>query len=88
MSTIPPILLVGCGRMGSAMLAGWRERGLAPSVAVDPAPSAASLAGPDLTVVRIAPRPPFPEQHAVRRPIARELDAWWTAATSALEGAA
>jgi pyrroline-5-carboxylate reductase len=51
MSTIPPILLVGCGRMGSAMLSGWRERGLAPSVAVDPAPSAAALAGPDLAVV-------------------------------------
>ena len=39
MSRIPPILLVGCGRMGSAMLAGWREQGLAASVAVDPAPS-------------------------------------------------
>jgi pyrroline-5-carboxylate reductase len=54
MTTIPPILLVGGGRMGSAMLAGWRERGLAPSVAVDPAPSAAALAGPDLTVVATA----------------------------------
>jgi pyrroline-5-carboxylate reductase len=53
-STIPPILLVGCGRMGSAMLSGWRERGLAPSVAIDPAPSAAALAGPDLTVVATA----------------------------------
>jgi pyrroline-5-carboxylate reductase len=51
MSPIPPILLVGCGRMGSAMLSGWRERGLAPSVAIDPAPSAAAHAGPDLTVV-------------------------------------
>jgi len=49
--TIPPILLVGCGRMGSAMLAGWRERGLAPSVAVDPAPAALAFAGPDLRVV-------------------------------------
>ena len=49
--SIPPILLVGCGRMGSAMLAGWREQGLAPSVAVDPAPEAAAPAGPDLTVV-------------------------------------
>ena len=49
--SIPPILLVGCGRMGSAMLAGWREQGLAASVAVDPAPEAASQAGPDLTVV-------------------------------------
>jgi pyrroline-5-carboxylate reductase len=48
---IPPILLVGCGRMGGAMLAGWREQGLAPSVAVDPAPEAARLAGADLQVV-------------------------------------
>ncbi len=48
---IPPILLVGCGRMGSAMLSGWRERGLASSIAVDPAPEAGRLAGPDLTVV-------------------------------------
>jgi pyrroline-5-carboxylate reductase len=52
--TIPPILLVGCGRMGGAMLAGWRERGLAPSVAVDPAPEAARQAGPDLIVARKA----------------------------------
>ena len=51
MTAIPPILLVGCGRMGGAMLAGWRERGLAPSIAVDPAPEAARMAGPDLTVV-------------------------------------
>ncbi|MBN8929227.1 MAG: pyrroline-5-carboxylate reductase [Rhodospirillales bacterium 69-11] len=48
---LPPLLLVGCGRMGGAMLAGWRENGLAPSFAVDPAPAAAELAGPDLTVV-------------------------------------
>jgi len=48
---IPPILLVGCGRMGGAMLSGWRERGLAPSVAVDPAPDAGRHAGDDLTVV-------------------------------------
>ena len=43
--SIPPILLVGCGRMGSAMLAGWREQGLAASVAVDPAPAAAHPLG-------------------------------------------
>lgn len=49
--TIPSILLVGCGRMGGAMLAGWRERGLAASVAVDPAPEAAQSAGADLRVV-------------------------------------
>jgi pyrroline-5-carboxylate reductase len=51
---IPQLLLVGGGRMGSAMLAGWRERGLSPSVLVDPAPSAAALAGPDLIVVATA----------------------------------
>jgi pyrroline-5-carboxylate reductase len=49
--SLPPILLVGCGRMGSAMLSGWREQGLAASVAVDPAPDAVRMAGPDLTVV-------------------------------------
>ena len=51
---IPPILLVGCGRMGSAMLSGWREQGLAPSVAVDPAPAATACAGSNLTVVAAA----------------------------------
>jgi len=48
---IPPLLLVGCGRMGGAMLTGWREQGLSPSVAVDPAPGAQAMAGADLTVV-------------------------------------
>ncbi len=47
--TIPPILLVGLGKMGGAMLAGWRERGLAGAVAVDPALPAAP--GPEVTVV-------------------------------------
>ena len=36
-NSIPPILLVGFGKMGGAMLAGWRERGLESAVAVDPA---------------------------------------------------
>jgi pyrroline-5-carboxylate reductase len=48
---IPPILLVGCGRMGRALLAGWREQGLAASIAVDPDSSAAGFAGPDMTVL-------------------------------------
>ncbi len=34
---IPPILLVGAGRMGGALFAGWCRRGLAPSFLVDPA---------------------------------------------------
>jgi pyrroline-5-carboxylate reductase len=50
-NSIPPILLVGGGKMGAAMLAGWRERGLAPSVIVDPAESALALAAPGITVV-------------------------------------
>lgn len=33
---IPPILLVGCGRMGSALLAGWEADGLLRSAIVDP----------------------------------------------------
>jgi len=48
---LPPLLLVGGGRMGSAMLAGWREEGLSPSVVVDPAPAATSLASPEVTVI-------------------------------------
>ena len=36
-SSLPPILLVGFGKMGGAMFAGWRERGVAPSLAIDPA---------------------------------------------------
>lgn len=47
---IPPILLVGLGRMGGAMLSGWRDQGLAPSIAVDPL-AGSDLAGTDLAVV-------------------------------------
>jgi pyrroline-5-carboxylate reductase len=37
-----PILLVGCGKMGGALLTGWRERGIAKSyVVVEPAMPAA-----------------------------------------------
>ena len=49
MSAIPPILLAGFGKMGGAMLAGWRERGLSAAVAVDPAQPAAP--GAEVTVV-------------------------------------
>jgi pyrroline-5-carboxylate reductase len=47
--SLPPLLLVGLGKMGSAMLAGWREQGLASCVAVDPALPPAP--GPEVTVV-------------------------------------
>jgi pyrroline-5-carboxylate reductase len=36
-SELPPVLLLGLGRMGSALAEGWAEQGLAPSYAVDPA---------------------------------------------------
>jgi pyrroline-5-carboxylate reductase len=39
---LPPLLLVGCGKMGGAMLAGWLERGLRDAVAVEPNPAAAA----------------------------------------------
>ncbi len=43
---LPPLLLVGCGKMGGAMLAGWLERGLTEAVVVEPhAPAAAPFAG-------------------------------------------
>jgi pyrroline-5-carboxylate reductase len=48
---LPSILLVGCGRMGSAMLSGWREIGLDRSFIVDPVPSAKALAADDVMVV-------------------------------------
>lgn len=48
---IPSILLVGGGKMGGAMLTGWRERGLSPSVVVDPAPAAQALAGAGVCVL-------------------------------------
>ncbi len=38
---IPPILLVGFGKMGGAMLAGWCQMGLEAAVAVDPSRPAA-----------------------------------------------
>jgi len=50
-STLPPVLLVGGGRMGAAMLAGWRAKGLAPSVVVDPSSAAAGLASEGVVVV-------------------------------------
>ena len=54
-----PVLLVGCGKMGSALLSGWLEAGRtgpqAPAVVVEPAASARAFEGrPGVTVVREA----------------------------------
>jgi len=35
-SILPPLLLVGCGKMGGALLSGWLERGLTRAVVVEP----------------------------------------------------
>jgi pyrroline-5-carboxylate reductase len=43
---LPPLLLVGCGKMGGAMLEGWLERGVEQVVVVEPhAPATAAFAG-------------------------------------------
>lgn len=48
---LPPILLVGCGKMGGAMLSGWLEQGLERAVAVDPKLDPATDFGPRVTIV-------------------------------------
>ena len=48
---LPPLLLVGGGKMGGAMLAGWRDRGVSAVVVADPSPGASGLAGPGVMVV-------------------------------------
>lgn len=50
----PSVLLLGGGKMGGAMLAGWRRAGLGPSYLVDPAPAAAAWAADEVTVVAAA----------------------------------
>ncbi|WP_372618334.1 pyrroline-5-carboxylate reductase [Falsiroseomonas sp.] len=55
---LPPLLLVGCGKMGGALLAGWRERRLSEAVVVDPHLSA-SPAGATLVTAAEAIPPGF-----------------------------
>jgi pyrroline-5-carboxylate reductase len=47
---LPPLLLIGGGKMGSAMLSGWLEQGASKIAVIDPAPAAQSLAGPRVEV--------------------------------------
>ena len=51
MTNLPPLLLVGGGRMGSALLAGWREQGLSSVFIVDPSDNAQTLADHNIRVV-------------------------------------
>lgn len=59
---LPPLLLVGCGKMGSAMVAGWREQGAGRIVAVEPNAEVAArapgiLAVPDAAAIPEGFRP-------------------------------
>jgi pyrroline-5-carboxylate reductase len=54
MNALPALLLVGGGKMGSALLAGWREQGLSSAIVVDPAANAAELAAPGIKIVASA----------------------------------
>lgn len=56
---MPPLLLIGCGKMGGAMLAGWLEQGLPPeTVVVEPhAEAVAAFAGRVRHVASIAEIP-------------------------------
>jgi pyrroline-5-carboxylate reductase len=54
LSALPALLLVGGGKMGSALLAGWRELGLNAAIVVDPSPDAAKLSGPGIEIVASA----------------------------------
>ncbi len=48
---LPPLLLVGCGKMGGAMLAGWLEQGLTQAVVVEPHAASAAVFASRVTVV-------------------------------------
>lgn len=54
-----PVLLVGAGKMGGALLDGWLARGLNPAsvFVIDPALSDAALASLKAAGVRLAPQP-------------------------------
>ncbi|HQT87929.1 MAG TPA: pyrroline-5-carboxylate reductase [Acidiphilium sp.] len=51
MTQLPALLLLGGGKMGSALLAGWRTRGVEQVVVIDPDPAATALADGKVTVV-------------------------------------
>lgn len=55
--TLPPLLLVGAGRMGGAMFAGWAARGLAPSALIDPNPAPGLARPQDILAASVADLP-------------------------------
>ena len=55
-----PLVLVGAGKMGGALLAGWLQRGLDAKavIVVDPSPPAEGTAFLDKAGVSVGPKPP------------------------------
>lgn len=51
MTELPSLLLIGGGRMGGALLAGWQEQGLSLAYVVDPSEGAKALASNTVKVV-------------------------------------
>jgi len=47
---LPPLLLVGGGRMGAALLAGWRDKGVSQVIVIDPAADTEKLAAPGIEI--------------------------------------
>jgi pyrroline-5-carboxylate reductase len=62
--TLPSLLLVGAGRMGGALYAGWIRQGLAPSILIDPAPPAGFARPQDITRPSLDQLPPDFQPHA------------------------
>lgn len=56
-TALPPLLLVGAGRMGGAMFRGWAAQGLAPSALVDPHPAPGLARPQDIAVAALAELP-------------------------------
>jgi pyrroline-5-carboxylate reductase len=54
---LPPLLLVGAGRMGGALFGGWARRGLAASALVDPSPAPGIARPGDIVVADLAKLP-------------------------------
>ncbi len=48
---LPSLLLIGCGKMGGAMLEGWLERGVEKAVVVEPHAAATTAFGDRVTTV-------------------------------------
>jgi len=58
MDDLAPVLLVGAGKMGAALFAGWAARGLPPSVVVDPSQPAGVARAEDTMVASLDLVPP------------------------------